>query len=91
MPVLPFPIPWRKVQRDVRRRVRKLQVHDLDTCRRLESQVLLDQIRQGARVQARAGGRPSRGQMFAYACKPEARRVSRALAYLADREASLCG
>lgn len=94
----PFPIAWRKIRRVPRRVLPGLNVPPselLAAAQLVEAQALLVQIRQRARTEARAGGRMSKRQMIAYACKPEGRRVARVIARLSEsiaaQEARLCG
>lgn len=96
--VPPVPIAWRKLRRVCRRVLPKLapKPGDMLTAAQLvEMQALLDQVRKQARKQARAGGRMSKRASFAYACKPEGRRVESLKADLCARiaalESRLCG
>lgn len=95
-------LPWHKIRIAARRHARKLSSSVpsaalLKIASMAERQALLDALRQAARREASilAGGRPSKRAIFAYACKPEGRRVAHAIAalseQLAQEEARLCG
>lgn len=90
---LPFAISIIRVRRAAKRRLRAAAA-SLDPASLLPAaavlldQALLDQVRERARIAACAGGRPSKCAAFAFACKPEGRRVARVIAVLSERIAA---